>query len=634
MSVLAVPTALDLLRSQLATATEAEDIALPLRALQLRGLRQLDLVVHVERLRVSNETAGGDEQFEENCLLALDIIDGTAPGLGLSWDAVQTTVSLLPRCVSSGDVSTAVGHGLKPSDLLPPRGAATGDHATVGSLLSRATYAAVEAYELMPSRCDFFRVPKSAFTTRPAALLTLPDRLILETLSSFFEAKLDEALPLGVIWPRLRSQTPSHRQATDQVLEWRSSYVVKADISNFYEGVEHSLLAVFLARHLGLAVQRARAVESMLTAVMGLQRGLPQGPPASDVLASAYLLPIDSRLADEGVQFVRYADDYFFPADSMGEGRLCLHHLEGLLRDVGLALNAPKTQIMRLETYERGLRRPSPAVVELKEHLTELEIDGLHEMEDRDELSEMLAEAGVDEQTLWDLLYHGTTTLDEVLPDIQDQLGPSLANTYSAYFRRIAATLANEDRAGDFGTLESLARECLAFLTQTDLDVRPDDLRRVQTWFPGLSPLVAQYLGARGGGSQWVSAYLRQQLSNPSGVDWVDAWMCHATWNAPAATAQPLVEELGDLLASGDAGPLTKAEALRALASFGTLTEQVWRGVFLAASPALRSEMFFAALDELDRYPWLSRHLREAKDPALAVVAAELAPHQAPDEEK
>lgn len=624
MSVLAIPSAMDLLKSQLRTAADADDLALPLRALQFRGLSKTDLVVHLERLRAANEVLDRDEQFEENCLLALDIVNGSAPGLGLRWDASHVAAVLLPRCVTEADLASAFAYAVQPSDLLPPRGDRALEHGALAPLLSRATFDSVAEYQLLPSRADFFRVPKSAFTTRPAALLTIPDRLILECLTARVETELDQALPAAVVWPRVRSQVAAHRDATERVVAWASDYVVKADISAFYATVPHALLAVFLSTHVSVPVPHARAIEAMLTSVMGLTSGLPQGPASSDVLASAYLLPIDSQLELEGLRFVRYADDYFFPAATMGEGRRIIQRLEDLLGDVGLTLNEPKTQIMRVETFERGLRRPSPAVTDLKERLTQLEIEGLHQIDDQDELAGLLAEAGVEEETLWELLYHGTTTLEEVMPELRTQLGPTLSNTYSLYLQGIAATLAGAEREGNFGPLEILSRECLAFLAATEVDVRPDDLRRVQTWFPGTTPAIAQYLIARDASAAWVREYLRQQIAEPSGVDWVDAWMAHAAGRAPAAVSLPLVEELRLVVEDAQAGPLSRAEAIKSLAVLGSLTEGTWRGVFATASPALRSEMFFAAIGELPRYPWLRPYLRTTEDPALTMVAAEL----------
>jgi hypothetical protein len=337
------------------------------------------------------------------------------------------------------------------------------------------------------------------------------------------------------------------------------------------------------------------------------------------------LLPIDLRLAAAGTTYLRYADDYFFPAASMGQGRLRIQELEGLLGELGLSLNTAKTQIMRGETFERGLRRPSTAVVELKARLAQEEVNQLHEIQDADEVARVLEAAGVDEETLWGLLYHGTITLAEVVPDIIDDLAPSLTQTYGMYFHEIATMLSDPDRVADLAPLESLARECLAFLTASNASIDTEDLRRVQTWFPGLVPLVVRYMIAHEEDTdEWRTTYLTFELANPTSIDWVDAWTCHAALRTSAAEHASVQTELRRSLSASSTGPLTRVEALRALAAAGAVTEAEWSDVFNSASPALRSEMFIAALGVLHQYPWLAALLREATEPGLMPIALAL----------
>ena len=150
--------------------------------------------------------------------------------------------------------------------------------------------------------------------------MTLWDRIAFEALASSVEAQLDSSLPRQVIWPRSRA-LESIQVVTETVKAWNDRYVAKADIANFYEAIEHSLLAVLLSTRLRLSTIIARATEALLTATMGLPRGLPQGPAGSELFASAYLLPVDEHLVAAEIEFVRYADDYYFPASSVGEGR-------------------------------------------------------------------------------------------------------------------------------------------------------------------------------------------------------------------------------------------------------------------------------------------------------------------------
>jgi hypothetical protein len=225
--------------------------------------------------------------------------------------------------------------------------------------------------------------------------MTLDDQVLLEALSQFVEVELDTKLPATVIWPRHRVQRPVGSALSTLTKTWKTKYIAKADIAAFYENIDHSLLAVLLVGQLGVPVTKARAIESLLSAVMGSSRGLPQGPASSVVLASAFLLGVDRELERMGIGFKRYADDYFFPAKSVAAGRTILQVAETLIGDLGLTLNSTKTQVMRRENYEKGLRRPSPAVEDLKERITSRRIKSLFNTEDSEDLVEILQAAGV-----------------------------------------------------------------------------------------------------------------------------------------------------------------------------------------------------------------------------------------------
>ena len=66
--------ALDALREQLATKVELDEIACSLSALEGLGLSKFDLVVHIERLRATNDATEQDGLIEENSLEALDLL--------------------------------------------------------------------------------------------------------------------------------------------------------------------------------------------------------------------------------------------------------------------------------------------------------------------------------------------------------------------------------------------------------------------------------------------------------------------------------------------------------------------------------------------------------------------------------
>ena len=76
------------------------------------------------------------------------------------------------------------------------------------------------------------------------------------------------------------------------------------------------------------------------------KRGLPQGYSASDVLAKAYLHPVDQSLAGRGYTHVRWVDDFRIFVRNKEEGRLVLLLLAEQLGRRGLVLQSAKTKIV------------------------------------------------------------------------------------------------------------------------------------------------------------------------------------------------------------------------------------------------------------------------------------------------
>lgn len=617
-SELAIPSALALLDNNIRSGADAATLGLPLRALQMRGLSKLDLTVHVERLRAANAATDDMEQVEETCLLALELIDGGLR-VGLEWDAAHDAASLLPRCLTPNDVRAAITDSLVPSDLLPPRPADLGLGAGFHDVLARAVTETMESFVLLPLRAELVRAPKSAFTTRPAALLALPDRVLLEALASEVEVSLATALPAAVVWPRARAQ-PATQSFGERVLAWGSRYVVKADVAHFYESVEHSLLAVLLATRLNIRSTTARAVEALLTATMGKAQGLPQGPLASDVLASAYLVAVDQQLVDDGLRFLRFADDYFFPAETLRDGRAVLQRLETLLTDLGLALSTEKSSVMRRDTFKTGLDRS--AVHKVKLQLAQAHLEALGEADSADDAVELLERVGVPEETIWNLVYHHMLSIEDVLSELvgDERDEGELRATYAMYLEGVARVLREEGATSELALLENVARESLLILRDGPVRVSVEDLAQIQDWFPHLVPHIVGLLTASADPTARNEAaeYLRTRLTHPSGMDWIDAWMCHAAASLPAD--QVPIEPLLFFLAGDHSEPLSRAEAMRVLAKTGALNEGEWKHALERSSPALATEILLAGLAEREHLPWLARYV-ESAHPAIAQVA-------------
>ena len=435
------------------------------------------------------------------------------------------------------------------------------------------------------------------------------------------DERLDRALPASVLWPRGRA-----RKRTDDTdfrskpLEWGSEYVVKADISDFYGSVGHTLLGLITSTHLGMPKKYGQAVESFLSALMDVDRGLPQGVLASDILASTFLLPVDTYLVESETTFIRYADDYLFPATSVEEARLTLQRLEESLRGIGLTLNDEKTAVMRSSTYRKGLVAHTGAVDEFKDTLQESWAE-LQESDDPDWVIEKLEEYGAEEDTLWGLIYHGTLTLEEVLDEIRESIDLSLVNVYRALLDGLVINLESGERIKN---AERLGRECLTFLASAQALVPLGRVETLMQWFPKLAPLVSVYLRSIADRERDdVASLLVRALDCHPKSDWATGWLCSALERPGFDLGQDLRQRLIGAAMDKREGLLTRTSAVRALAIAGDLNEAVWRGLFADATPAVQSELAFSVLFEPSLYPW-DAQLRQLDDtdlPACAVRA-------------
>lgn len=154
----------------------------------------------------------------------------------------------------------------------------------------------------------------------------------------------------------------SVRQACAQVQSHLSEgcgWVIHADILSFFDEVDHHNLFETLrdqpwwGNRLEALVRRWIRPEIEHFEVAGIDgpvclcRGLPQGSPLSPVLSNLFLSAIDRMLEEQGIKFVRYADDLLVLEQTHDEARSSLFVLEDGLAKSGLALNLAKTFICK-----------------------------------------------------------------------------------------------------------------------------------------------------------------------------------------------------------------------------------------------------------------------------------------------
>ena len=332
--------------------------------------------------------------------------------------------------VNDLDLKEAVGN-LTPNDLIParPEDKVRGE---LGARFLEGLKRHMNGGTYDPSPAYLIATPKTDVATRPAALLSLDDRVVLAALVNAIGARIDGYL-LGsglVFWPRGMPVPKRWPDFERSVLSPRSAYVVRGDVTGFYEFVDHDRLAdaiISATGHSGIA----SALNHFLQRVMNSRRGLPQGLLSSDALATLYLADLDFAMIREGFDYFRHGDDVRIGVEKYSDGRRAIEVLEAELRSLGLTLNGSKTRILRRATYEREVSSLQGALGEAHDQVVSETVQAL--IADPEKLAKAMATSNLD-QLAWDFFYHGRIGLNEVIKKLRVTIKPSDTELARAVF--------------------------------------------------------------------------------------------------------------------------------------------------------------------------------------------------------
>ncbi|BDW88682.1 RNA-directed DNA polymerase [Thalassospira tepidiphila] len=147
----------------------------------------------------------------------------------------------------------------------------------------------------------------------------------------------------------------AYKEATLQepLLNEPHSVVIQTDISSFYEHIYHhrleNLIKDLIPPESNLAIQIDRILSKLAS---GRSFGLPVGGQCARVLAEVMMTPIDQSLADLGIIWHRYVDDFTIICRSQSDAYSALSNLSHALADYGLSLNRSKTTLLSGKHYK------------------------------------------------------------------------------------------------------------------------------------------------------------------------------------------------------------------------------------------------------------------------------------------
>ena len=195
-------------------------------------------------------------------------------------------------------------------------------------------------------------IPKSPTSMRPLGIPAVRDRVAQEVVRCLINPTFEPLFHENSFGFR---QGRNAHMAMENVFKLASLgyvYVLDADIKSFFDKIPHQVMMQAVAAEIADG-NILRLVEKFLAAgVMenGVFKptniGTPQGGVVSPLLSNIVLNRLDWYLEEQGIRFVRYADDFVVLAKSKQQAEGALDSVKHFLaQELGLELSTEKTRI-------------------------------------------------------------------------------------------------------------------------------------------------------------------------------------------------------------------------------------------------------------------------------------------------
>lgn len=193
-------------------------------------------------------------------------------------------------------------------------------------------------------------IPKKGKDKRRLGLLAVKDKIVQSAIKSLTEPYFENVFVDNSYGYRPgKGHAKAVRRALSECMRKDNRYVLRLDIDNYFDTINHDLLAARLKEF----IPDAEIVRLMMLSVrMGFvnkclkwtdrEAGVPQGAVLSPLLSNFYLHPFDKYVLTLSRSYVRYADDFCIMCSTETQAHDILRSITGYLdKHLGLKLNTP-----------------------------------------------------------------------------------------------------------------------------------------------------------------------------------------------------------------------------------------------------------------------------------------------------
>lgn len=213
---------------------------------------------------------------------------------------------------------------------------------------------------------------------RPLGIPTVRDRVVQTALKYVLEPIFERDFAEHSYGFRPGRSCKDALRRVDLLLKAGYSYIVDADLRSYFDTIPHEALVDRIRARISdssiLSLVRLFLQQGVIEPLAGYEpeEGTPQGAVISPLLSNIYLDELDHRMAEQGFEMIRYADDFVVLCRSEEEAKQALMLIERWVEAARLQLHPEKSGIRTYgrsnsaETgfdflgyhFERGRRRP------------------------------------------------------------------------------------------------------------------------------------------------------------------------------------------------------------------------------------------------------------------------------------